>query len=252
MEPAEGALTSGDVGKGRFPDTVEILQRFTQTTLRDQDLRGTKVLVTAGGTREAIDPVRFIGNKSSGKQGLALAEAARLRGAEVTLLIANSDLPSHPTINRVDIESVADMQRALEDHFQSSDFLFMAAAISDVRPSAPTTEKIKKTDFGNLELTENPDLLASLPAHDLQKVVVAFAAETDDKSVKSAQAKMARKKADLIYLNDVSDGAIFGQPHTSGLIIDETGVLEELSIITKENLAHALINQAISKSHKLG
>jgi phosphopantothenoylcysteine decarboxylase/phosphopantothenate--cysteine ligase len=167
-------------------------------------------------------------------------------------LIANSDLPSHPTINRVDIESVADMQRALEGHFQNSDFLFMAAAISDVRPSAPTTEKIKKTDFGNLELTENPDLLASLPAHDLQKVVVAFAAETDDNSVKSAQAKMARKKADLIYLNDVSDGAIFGQSHTSGFIIDETGVLEELSGITKENLAHALINQAISKSHKLG
>jgi len=252
MEPGEGALTSGDVGKGRFPETAEILERFTHATLRDNDLLGTKVLVTAGGTREAIDPVRYIGNKSSGKQGLAIAEAARSRGAEVTLLIANSDLPSHPSINRVSIESVSDMQQALEVHFPKCDFLFMAAAISDARPSVNSSEKIKKSDFHNLPLVENPDLLTSLPAHDLHKVVVAFAAETDDNSVKSAQEKMARKRADIIYLNDVSDGAIFGASHTSGLIIDETGILEDLGSISKENLAHALINQAISKSHKLG
>jgi phosphopantothenoylcysteine decarboxylase/phosphopantothenate--cysteine ligase len=252
MEPIEGALTSGDVGKGRFPDTAEIIEQFTGKTLRERDLAKVKVLVTGGGTREAIDPVRFIGNKSTGKQGLAIAEAALSRGAEVTLIMANSDLPSHPLINRIDIESVEEMQRSLQEHFINTDILFMAAAISDVRPAKSAGEKIKKGDLTSITLVENPDLLASLPADGLQKVVVAFAAETDQRSTAAAQEKMARKGAALIYLNDVSHGAIFGSELTSGLIIDSTGVLEECTDISKENLAHALINQAISKSHKLG
>jgi phosphopantothenoylcysteine decarboxylase/phosphopantothenate--cysteine ligase len=252
MEPIEGALTSGDVGKGRFPDTAEIIEQFTGKTLRERDLAKVKVLVTGGGTREAIDPVRFIGNKSTGKQGLAIAEAALSRGAEVTLIMANSDLPSHPLINRIDVESVEEMQRSLQEHFINTDILFMAAAISDVRPAKSAGEKIKKGDLTSITLVENPDLLVSLPADGLQKVVVAFAAETDQRSIAAAQEKMARKGAALIYLNDVSHGAIFGSELTSGLIIDSTGVLEECTDISKENLAHALINQAISKSHKLG
>jgi phosphopantothenoylcysteine decarboxylase/phosphopantothenate--cysteine ligase len=128
----------------------------------------------------------------------------------------------------------------------------MAAAISDVRPAKSAGEKIKKGDLTSITLVENPDLLVSLPADGLQKVVVAFAAETDQRSIAAAQEKMARKGAALIYLNDVSHGAIFGSELTSGLIIDSTGVLEECTDISKENLAHALINQAISKSHKLG
>jgi phosphopantothenoylcysteine decarboxylase/phosphopantothenate--cysteine ligase len=252
MEPVEGALTSGDVGKGRFPSTSEIINRFTGSTLREQDLAQVKVLVTAGGTREALDPVRFIGNKSTGKQGLAIAEAALARGADVTLLMANSELPSHPEITRVNVESVEDMQSALLGHYADCDILFMAAAISDVRPATKSVEKIKKGNLSSIALAENPDLLASLTADSAQKVIVAFAAETDKKSIEMAQEKMARKGATLIYLNDVSDGAIFGSDHTSGFIIDSTGVLEECVDISKENLAHALINQAISKSHKLG
>ena len=252
MEPVEGALTSGDVGKGRFPSTSEIIDRFTGSTLREQDLAQVKVLVTAGGTREALDPVRFIGNKSTGKQGLAIAEAALARGADVTLLMANSELPSHPAITRVNVESVEGMQSALLGHYADCDILFMAAAISDVRPAMRSVEKIKKGDLSSIALAENPDLLASLTADSSQKVIVAFAAETDKKSIEMAQEKMARKGATLIYLNDVSDGAIFGSDHTSGFIIDSTGVLEECVDISKENLAHALINQAISKSHKLG
>jgi phosphopantothenoylcysteine decarboxylase/phosphopantothenate--cysteine ligase len=252
MEPIEGALTSGDVGKGRFPDTAEIIEQFTGKTLRERDLAKVKVLVTGGGTREAIDPVRFIGNKSTGKQGLAIAEAALSRGAEVTLIMANSDLPSHPLINRIDVESVEEMQRSLQEHFINTEILFMAAAISDVRPAKSAGEKIKKGDLTSITLVENPDLLASLPADGLQKVIVAFAAETDQRSIAAAQEKMARKGAALIYLNDVSHGAIFGSELTSGLIIDSTGVLEEYNDVSKENLAHALINQAISKSHKLG
>jgi phosphopantothenoylcysteine decarboxylase/phosphopantothenate--cysteine ligase len=252
MEPIEGALTSGDVGKGRFPDTAEIIEQFTGKTLRERDLAKVKVLVTGGGTREAIDPVRFIGNKSTGKQGLAIAEAALSRGAEVTLIMANSNLPSHPLINRIDVESVEEMQRSLQEHFINTDILFMAAAISDVRPAKSAGEKIKKGDLTSITLVENPDLLASLSADGLQKVIVAFAAETDQRSIAAAQEKMARKGAALIYLNDVSHGAIFGSDLTSGLIIDSTGVLEECTNISKENLAHALINHAISKSHKLG
>ncbi|MEN9412772.1 MAG: hypothetical protein RIQ92_1209, partial [Actinomycetota bacterium] len=224
MEPIEGALTSGDVGKGRFPDTAEIIEQFTGKTLRERDLAKVKVLVTGGGTREAIDPVRFIGNKSTGKQGLAIAEAALSRGAEVTLIMANSDLPSHPLIYRIDVESVEEMQRSLQEHFINTEILFMAAAISDVRPAKSAGEKIKKGDLTSITLVENPDLLASLPADGLQKVIVAFAAETDQRSIAAAQEKMVRKGAALIYLNDVSHGAIFGSELTSGLIIDSTGV----------------------------
>lgn len=251
MEPAEGALTSGDSGKGRFPETVEIITRFTEFTLRDQDLLGEKVLVTAGGTREPIDPVRFIGNKSTGKQGIAIAEAARARGADVTLLIANSELPSHPAIRRVDVQTVSEMKSALDTYFGDSDYLFMSAAISDVRPEINAPLKIKKDQFASLELVENPDLLASLPA-DGSQIVVAFAAETDNDSIADAQSKMARKNADLIYLNNVSGGAIFGSSSTSGSIIDSDGLLESVADISKENLAQVLINHAISKSNKLG
>lgn len=251
MEPSEGSLTSGDFGKGRFPDTAEIIARFTSSTLRTKDLVGLKVLVTAGGTREAIDPVRFIGNKSTGKQGIAIAEAARSRGAEVTLLIANSEIASHPGINRINVQSVSEMKRALESHFVETDLLFMAAAISDVRPQESAQQKIKKGNLNSITLIENPDLLASLPA-DGSQIVVAFAAETDQDSVSQAQSKMIRKNADLIYLNNVADGAIFGSDQTSGSIIDGSGIVESFKNISKENLAHSLINHAISKSNKLG
>jgi phosphopantothenoylcysteine decarboxylase/phosphopantothenate--cysteine ligase len=252
LEPAEGALTSGDVGKGRFPETHEIIARFTSHTLREQDLAGTNVLVTAGGTREAIDPVRFIGNKSTGLQGIALAEASLARGADVTLIIANSDLSINPRIKRVDVSSVAELSDSLNREFASCDILLMAAAVSDVRPSAQSSEKIKKDNLHQITLIENPDLLASLPAHDSQKVVIAFAAETDSDSIVAAQNKMTRKGADLIYLNNVSDGKIFGSPQTSGKIINASGVLEEFEEISKENLAHALLNHAIAKFNKLG
>lgn len=252
LEPVEGALTSGDVGKGRFPETHEIIARFTSHTLREQDLAGTKVLVTAGGTREAIDPVRFIGNKSTGLQGIALAEASLARGADVTLIIANSDLPINPRIKRIDVSSVEELSNSLNLEFASCDILLMAAAVSDVRPTAQSSEKIKKDNLHQITLIENPDLLASLPAHDSQKVVVAFAAETDSDSTVAAQKKMTRKGADLIYLNNVSDGKIFGSPQTSGKIINASGVLQEFEDISKENLAHALLNHAIAKFNKLG
>jgi phosphopantothenoylcysteine decarboxylase/phosphopantothenate--cysteine ligase len=252
LEPVEGALTSGDIGKGRFPETSAIIERFQSHTLREHDLRGLRILVTAGGTREAIDPVRFIGNKSTGKQGIAIAEAAIVRGAEVTLIIANSDIPAHPMINRIDVSSVAEMSDLLHREFKECNILLMSAAISDARPEHQSHEKIKKGDFQQINLIENPDLLASLPAHVLQKIVVAFAAETDGENVVAAQAKMKRKNADVIYLNNVADGKIFGSAQTSGSIIDESGVLVAFSDISKEMLAHELLNQALLKFNKLG
>ena len=252
LEPAEGALTSGDVGKGRFPDTSAILERFITRTLGPKDLTGKRILVSAGGTREAIDPVRFIGNRSTGIQGIAVAEAAQARGADVTLVIANSAIPTHPAITRVDVESVSDMKRELSVRFPDSDALIMSAAISDARPATVASEKIKKADYREIHLVENEDLLAGLTANKLHQVVVAFAAETDADSVAAAQAKMARKGADVIYLNNVSGGAIFGSPSTSGSIIDSTGLVHSFSDISKESLAEALINHVITLSDKLG
>ncbi len=252
LEPVEGALTSGDVGKGRFPETAEIIEHFHSQVLRDKDLKGKRVLVTAGGTREEIDPVRFIGNKSTGLQGISLAQAALSRGAEVTLIIANSAIETDSRIKRIDVSSVSQLAENLTREFASTDFLFMSAAISDVRPEISASEKIKKGELSEIILVENPDLLASLPAHNSQKIIVAFAAETDIDSVSAAQAKMERKGADVIYLNNVSGGRIFGSPNTSGQIIDSSGVLEEFLETSKDTVAHALINHALSKFNKLG
>lgn len=252
LEPVEGALTSGDVGKGRFPETRDIITFFRKNIHVEKDLAGVKVLVTAGGTREPIDPVRFIGNKSTGIQGIALAEAALARGAEVALIIANSTIESDARIRRCDVSTVAELSEALNREYLDCDILFMSAAISDVRPETASINKIKKGALKSIELVENPDLLASLPAHGSQKIIVAFAAETDNDSVENAQAKMRRKGSDLIYLNNVSDGKIFGSPVTSGQIIDANGVVEEIVELSKNDLAHALINHAISRFNKLG
>lgn len=252
MEPAEGALTSGDVGKGRFPDTSEIIERFTSRFLRPLDLAGKKVLISAGGTREAIDPVRFIGNRSTGKQGIALAEAAQSRGADVTLVIANSDITSHPLIHRIDVESVAQLSQSLKAEFENSDFLFMSAAVSDVRPDIAADEKIKKNNLKTISLVENEDILASLSASKSHQYIAAFDAETDSLSIESAQEKMRRKGADVIYLNNVSGGAIFGAATTSGSIINESGLVAEFHDVSKDFLAHALINHAITHLNKLG
>lgn len=252
MEPADGALTSGDIGKGRFPETKEILERFESTTLRNFDLIGVKVLVTAGGTREAIDPVRFIGNNSTGIQGIAIAEAANARGAEVSLIIANSDLPTHPNISRIDVTSVQQIADSLATHFPNTDYLFMAAAISDAKPVHQSSTKLKKDDFQRIDLVQNSDLLASISRKKSAQFIVAFAAETDGDVVGNALDKLKSKGADLIYLNNVTGGAIFGAKSTTGSILDASGIIESVTDVSKESLAHTLINNAISKNHKLG
>jgi len=249
--PDDGPLTSGDSGKGRMPESARIIEYFVSDVLAAADLAGKKVLVTAGGTREAIDPVRFIGNRSSGKQGVAIAEAALARGAQVTLIGANLEVEVDPRIAFEKVESAAQMLSALERHFADCDLLFMAAAVADARVAVPLMEKVKKAELTSIELTANPDLLATVTTKKSGQTVVAFAAETEDLSIASARAKMSRKGADLIFQNDVSKGAIFGSDRTSGWIIDSDS---EISVptLSKKLLAHQLINHALRISHKLG
>lgn len=255
MEPDVGALTSGDTGKGRFPSTESILETFLGVTFAGDDLRGKKVLVTAGGTREAIDPVRFIGNRSSGKQGLAIAHAALHRGAQVTLIAANIEADVDSKINLIEVESADEMLHALEETFAEADYLFMAAAVADAKVSKKEDGKIKKANLTSLNLIENPDLLATLSKKKTNQIVVAFAAETQvssnpEKGIEEARSKMSRKGADFIYLNDVSHGEIFGSDYTQGWLVSHHDLVE-VSKSSKKTLANLLINNAVTSTNQL-
>ena len=244
MEPAVGPLTSGDVGRGRFPDTDEILTAFAEIIHDSADLQGKKIVVTAGGTREPIDPVRFIGNRSSGKQGYAIATAALARGAHVTLISANVSLPDVPGAETIKVETAAELMKSLDQHFDSADIVIMAAAVADARPSQMHTTKIKKHELSDITLTQNPDVLATVTERKNSQIVVAFAAETST-DIEEAKAKLTRKGADLIYLNDVSRGDIFNSDTTHGFIIDKGGNVREVVDTTKETLANELLTSAL-------
>jgi phosphopantothenoylcysteine decarboxylase/phosphopantothenate--cysteine ligase len=244
MDPDTGALTSGDVGQGRFPETTRILEEFSLIVDSLSDLRGKKVLITAGGTREAIDPVRFIGNLSSGKQGYAVATSALKRGADVTLISANSILPDIQGVTMIKVESADQMLRALESEFSRSDILVMSAAVADARPVQVTEAKIKKSDFTNIALIENPDLLQTISARKTHQVIVGFAAETSE-NLTAAQEKMNSKGADILYLNDVSGGDIFNSETTHGFILVQGKEPRKVAETTKDTLAHQLLDEAL-------
>lgn len=248
LDPEVGALTSGDIGQGRFPSTQSILSAFRGLVGDTEDLKGRKVLITAGGTREPIDPVRYIGNRSSGKQGYAVARAALSRGAEVTVISANVNIPDIPGVVIIRVETAEQMHDALKAEFPKTELLVMSAAVADARPLQKADEKIKKKDFSAIELTENPDLLASIAATKNRQVIVAFAAETS-LDTQGAKEKMVRKSADILYLNDVSGGDIFNSETTHGQIITCEGKVVEVTETTKDTLAHQLLTEAL---HKLG
>ena len=244
MEPEVGRLTGSDSGQGRFPTTENILTRFATLVEKKSDYAGKSILVTAGGTREPLDPVRFIGNRSSGKQGIAIAEAAFKRGANVTLILANSHLSVSPGIDLVQVETALQMQSEVSDRFDETDILFMSAAVADARPSHISSSKIKKPGFTSIELIENPDILKSLMNQQKEQIIVAFAAETSADTV-SALEKMKSKGAHLLYLNDVSEGAIFGSDHTRGTIFTSKGAQMEVPEVSKDSLADLLLDQAL-------
>jgi len=246
MRPATGRLTGTDSGVGRLPETSEILSYLATIIADTQDFLGKRVLITAGGTREAIDPVRYIGNRSSGKQGYAVAQVALDRGAEVTILSANVSLPDPPGATVVRVESAKDLEKELAQHFHNTDLLVMAAAVADARPSQVGTEKLKKDSYREILLVENPDLVAQIAEQKQKQVIVGFAAETS-LNVAEANRKLLAKGLDLIYLNDVSTGEIFGSDSTQGIFLTADGKEIPVGKSNKATLAGQLLDLVIDK-----
>ena len=251
IEPDEGRMTGKDFGIGRYPEVSRIVLEISNFANIKSDLLGRRVLVTAGGTRESIDPVRFIANRSTGKQGYAIAKAARNRGADVVLIAANSVLPDLPGVKTIKVSSTADMQDALGKEFRSCEILIMAAAVADAKPASVSSEKIKKASYQSIELEANPDLIANISkTRSDNQVLVAFAAETmplNNETIEAAKAKMKRKGSDLIYLNNVSEGAIFGADETAGILIDSNGETFKCDNQSKDTLADLLLDRALNK-----
>ena len=244
MDPEVGRLTGSDEGQGRFPETASIVKEFDELTGNISDLVGKRVLVTAGGTRENIDPVRFIGNRSSGKQGIAIALAAKKRGARVHLIAANIDEKDVRGIQTTHVVSTQEMHEALTEQFPQCDILIMSAAVADARPKLASFEKIKKSLLGTIELTPNTDLIAEMSKSKTNQLVIGFAAETKD-HLQEARRKMESKGLDLIYVNDVSGGAIFGKDKTMGTILTRNGADIAVKEVSKDALGNLLLDQAI-------
>jgi phosphopantothenoylcysteine decarboxylase/phosphopantothenate--cysteine ligase len=243
MEPEVGRLTGADVGQGRFPETAKIIEQFQEIAGWNADLLGRRILVTAGGTREPIDPVRYIGNRSSGKQGYAVARAAVVRGAQVRLIAANCELPDIEGVEITRVETTSEMAEALSEEFPDCDALIMCAAVADAKPIQTSVEKIKKDQLASIELAPNPDLLAMLSASKKEsQVLVGFAAETQSHA-ENAVKKLKAKNLDVLYVNDVSGGAIFGSDQTRGTIISKDGSEIVVSEAGKDTLANVLLDQ---------
>lgn len=241
MEPATGRLTGRDSGIGRFPEVSSIIELFNSQVFVKPDLKGVKILITAGGTREAIDDVRFIGNRSSGKQGVALAKTAAARGAEVTLIGANLTVNLTFKCNFVPVTNTQQMQNALFENFDSTQVLIMAAAVSDARPKK-VDGKIKKDQLTEIQLEKNPDLLAEVSKRRTNQLIVGFAAEEMANLESEGKRKLISKGLDLIYANDIASGSIFGSDRTSGMIIDANSS-QLVADCTKEELARLLLDR---------
>ena len=258
LEPAEGRLTGADTGRGRLPEPAEIFDVAVGVLARGTggaDLAGRKVVVSAGGTREYLDPVRFLGNRSSGLQGYALARAAAARGAHVTLVSANVTLPDPAGVHVVRVETTAQLREAVLSATVTADAVVMAAAPADFRPTAVSEAKIKKADDGSspvVELAQNPDILAEI-SHDRAHegaVVVGFAAETGDASgtvLDLARAKLARKGCDLLVVNDVSGGAVFGSEENQAVILAADGAVVDVPRGSKTALAHVIWDEVLRR-----
>ncbi|MGC8878019.1 MAG: bifunctional phosphopantothenoylcysteine decarboxylase/phosphopantothenate--cysteine ligase CoaBC [Anaerolineae bacterium] len=243
--PATGHLASGASGVGRMSEPEDIIAATRLVLARNGDLAGRRVVVSAGGTREAIDPVRFIGNRSSGKMGYALAIAARDRGAQVVLVTAPTALPDPYGVHLARVESASEMRDAVLAALEGADALVMAAAVADYRPVQVSSQKIKKAEERlTLELTRTPDILGEVA--DLRaaghgpRVVVGFAAETAD-LLANAQAKLRQKRLDLIVANDVSaPDAGFGVDTNRVTLLWADGTVEPLPLMSKEEIAHVI------------
>ena len=251
LEPETGRLAGGDVGAGRLAEPQRIYSEVEQL-LTPGDLHGTHVVVTAGGTREPIDAVRVIANRSTGKQGYAIATEAVARGAKVTL-ISTSDLPTPFGVNLVQVETAQQMMDAVNTEAKSADVVVMAAAVADVRPVRAAMHKLKKDpltglicDLGSIELEATPDILAGLgKSKPAGQVLVGFAAETEN-LVANAQSKLDRKGADLIVANDVSQAGV-GFAHTTNAVTLVARGAEpvEVALADKRSIARSILNAVV-------
>ena len=253
VEPDEGRMTGEDVGIGRYPESVKIISAINVALNHRADLRGVKVLITAGGTQEPIDPVRFIGNRSSGKQGYAAAYAAATRGAKVTLISANSSLPDIEGIDVIHVQTAAQMHQQVIANFEGSAIVIMSAAVADATPLSSSTEKLEKSNYAQIELTPTIDILRELGSAKADTFLIGFAAQTGGDGISKAIKKYSAKNVDLLYINDVSDGAIFGKDETSGEIYGigtdggRPSILERVGPVSKVTLANKLLDIAVNK-----
>ncbi|MET8982358.1 bifunctional phosphopantothenoylcysteine decarboxylase/phosphopantothenate--cysteine ligase CoaBC [Streptomyces sp. NPDC004539] len=249
IEPAVGRLTGVDTGKGRLPDPAEIFEVCRNVLrrqgpargVREPDLAGRHVVVSAGGTREPLDPVRFLGNRSSGKQGYALARTAAARGARVTLIAANASLPDPAGVDVVPVGTAVQMREAVLKHAADADVVVMAAAVADFRPQTYAAGKIKKKDGQEPEpivLVRNPDILAEISGSRARpgQVIVGFAAETDD-VLANGRAKLARKGCDLLVVNEVGESRTFGSEENEAVVLGADGSETPVPHGPKEELA---------------
>jgi phosphopantothenoylcysteine decarboxylase / phosphopantothenate---cysteine ligase len=258
VDPAVGRLTGADSGAGRLPD-AEHLEALAELLLRrpdalPRDLAGRRIVISAGGTREALDPVRFLGNRSSGRQGYALALVAAARGAKVTLVAANVALPDPPAVTVVGVQDARDLHRVMTEQAVGADAVVMAAAVADFRPTTAGRTKIKKRagqDPEPLTLVQNPDILAGLaaPGPDRPEVVVGFAAETGDDQgsiLDYARDKLARKGCDLLVLNRVDGGRAFEVADNAGVILSADSKDEVQIPLGPKTLLAAAVCDAIA------
>ncbi|MGW1175976.1 bifunctional phosphopantothenoylcysteine decarboxylase/phosphopantothenate--cysteine ligase CoaBC [Kitasatospora sp. NPDC002543] len=245
LEPAVGRLTGKDTGKGRLPEPSAIFDACRAVLRRGgpvpTDLAGRHVVVSAGGTREPLDPVRYLGNRSSGKQGYALATTAAARGARVTLLSANAELPDPAGVDVVHVSTALQLREAALEAVRDADAVVMAAAVADFRPAEYVTGKIKKVEGvepSPVALVRNPDILAEVSAHRARsgQLVVGFAAETDD-VLANGRAKLARKGCDLLVVNEVGDGKAFGTDVNEAVVLGSDGSETAVPVGPKEALA---------------
>ncbi|MGA7397631.1 MAG: bifunctional phosphopantothenoylcysteine decarboxylase/phosphopantothenate--cysteine ligase CoaBC [Solirubrobacterales bacterium] len=250
IEPGEGRLASrGEFGVGRLPEPADLMTRVENALggTAARDLAGLRVLVTAGGTREAIDPVRYIGNRSSGRMGFALAERARARGADVTVIAANVALPTPDGVTRLDVETTADLARRCEQLFPDSRMLFMAAAPADFTVSGSSNEKLSRSGDGiSLDLVPTEDILAGLGSVRQEgQTIVGFAAQFGGDAIGKAREKLKNKGADLIVLNDVSDTSIGFDSTENAVTLVSADSEIEVSRASKTEVADRILDRAL-------
>jgi phosphopantothenoylcysteine decarboxylase/phosphopantothenate--cysteine ligase len=243
VETEYGELASGLIGRGRLADLLTICGEVEGLLTHQEDLQGETVLVTAGPTQEPLDPVRFLSNRSSGRMGFAIAQAARDRGAHVLLVSGPTSLPTPPGVTRTDVTTAEEMLHAVLGQLDATTILIMAAAVADYRPSTHAPKKMKKQESLTVELMRNPDILAEAGRQKESRIFVGFAAETED-LVSNAREKLQKKHLDLIVANDIRVG--FGGETTRVTILDRQGQVEELPELSKREVAHQILDRVVA------